>query len=213
VIRIAHLSFQLRWAKNSLNGRQQFRNYHTHTPVLNRHKSLKILHIGWVMKFVYCTYWTSLHIVPNGQALKCLYCVYWTGPQVVVFHQLDETWGLLYGIYWSVMKFVTLCLFGWALKFVILYLLRRMALAAERLIFNVSSQYWTASWTSVYKIFANNSILLVTQNLIGSFDFSEVFYILYCNLPWRNNAVEFSGGNNISSHHTKSAFFLKLFIK
>jgi hypothetical protein len=56
----------------------------------------------------------------------------------------------------------------------------------------------------------NNSILLATQNLIGSFDFSEVFfYIVYNNLPWRHNAVEFFGVNNISSRHAKSVFFFQ----
>jgi hypothetical protein len=62
-------------------------------------------------------------------------------------------------------------------------------------------------------LMVNNLILLVTQNLIGSFVFSEVFYILYCNLPWRHNAVEYFGVNNISSRHAKSAFSLKAFIK
>jgi hypothetical protein len=38
-------------------------------------------------------------------------------------------------------------------------------------------------------LYLNCSIWLVTQNLIGSFDFGEVFYIVYCNLPWRHNAV------------------------
>jgi hypothetical protein len=38
----------------------------------------------------------------------------------------------------------------------------------------------TFSWA----IIIDNLILLVTQNLIGSFDFSEVLYIVCCNLPW-----------------------------
>jgi hypothetical protein len=36
-----------------------------------------------------------------------------------------------------------------------------------------------------------NLISFVTQNLIGSFDFSEVFYIACSNLPWCHNAFDF----------------------
>jgi hypothetical protein len=48
--------------------------------------------------------------------------------------------------------------------------------------------------------------LLVAQNLIGSFDFSKVFYILYCNLPWHHNLVKFFCVNNISSRRANPLF-------
>ena len=60
---------------------------------------------------------------------------------------------------------------------------------------------------------ANNLILLVTQNLIGSFDFSEVLYIVYNNSPWRNNAFEFFGVKNITSRHAKSVISFKIFFQ
>jgi hypothetical protein len=49
----------------------------------------------------------------------------------------------------------------------------------------------STSQQSDARAFWHNLILFVTQNLIGSFDFSEIFYIVNNNLPWRHNAVAF----------------------
>jgi hypothetical protein len=62
-------------------------------------------------------------------------------------------------------------------------------------------------------LYRNNLILLVTQDVIGSFDFSEVFYIVYNNLQ-RHNAVEFFGVNNILVRVMQNPFFsFKIFFK
>jgi hypothetical protein len=59
----------------------------------------------------------------------------------------------------------------------------------------------------------DNLIVFVTRNLIGSFDFSKVPYIVYSNLPLRHNAFECFGVKNITSRHAKSVISFKIFFK